>query len=380
MVRARGIWNSRLLSHSGLLPRAACHRRGHRRYTCVSCSLRVSLSLWCAACRFRVPSGILPTHRELVDLGGRPADLTLHRVTPSASHTTRSIQRHRATLPRSTVRPNWRRERDDGAGLGGAAWPTADCRGQLDKPRDSHASIMDVLTTLLDRRKGGRLARPRRQERTEHARAEARCQRVPSSHVVVVSTGGPVLLSTTMSSLMSRMRNASGVSATLSKPAFQLPGALTGEHPTRPHLHAVQEFFRYTEYQGAILPGSPNLGQVRRATSDESAGELVGGDWAVRMDSHGDRSDVRRGAGVLKPHRRRFVFPPCCPCGCTLKRCATRTRHATSAPPPHHHRHGRSTGLVWQRRNAQDSLPPHFGTQASGSSTSWMRTRTGGST
>jgi hypothetical protein len=110
---------------------------------------------------------------------------------------------------------------------------------------------MDVLATLLDRRRGGRLARPRRKGRAEHAAAETRCQRVPESTAVVVSTG-PVLISTTMSSLMSRMRNASGVGATLSKPAFQLPGALTGEHPTRPHLHAVQEFFRYTEYQGAM--------------------------------------------------------------------------------------------------------------------------------
>lgn len=71
-----------------------------------------------------------------------------------------------------------------------------------------------------------------------------------------MSTNGPVLLSTTMSSLMTKMRNGP---STLSKPVFQLPGALTGEHPTRPHLHAVQEFFRYTEYQGAT-PVPESLG------------------------------------------------------------------------------------------------------------------------
>uniref|UniRef100_A0A7S0RE80 EF-hand domain-containing protein n=1 Tax=Pyramimonas obovata TaxID=1411642 RepID=A0A7S0RE80_9CHLO len=65
-------------------------------------------------------------------------------------------------------------------------------------------------------------------------------------------------LSTTLSNMgldLSKWGGTSDVPAVISKPKFSLPGLLqsAAEHPSRFHLLAVQEFFRYTEYQGRLF-------------------------------------------------------------------------------------------------------------------------------
>eukprot|EP00959_Pyramimonas_sp_CCMP1952_P177843 3716997-Pyramimonas_sp.AAC.2 len=68
--------------------------------------------------------------------------------------------------------------------------------------------------------------------------------------------GRGFFLSTTLAN-MPKWAFTSGISTAISKPKFSIPGLIqqAAEHPSRFHLLAVQEFFRYTEYQGA-QPGS----------------------------------------------------------------------------------------------------------------------------
>lgn len=63
--------------------------------------------------------------------------------------------------------------------------------------------------------------------------------------------GSGFFLSTTLSSLPKWSFSGSSL-PTIKKPQFSLPGMVKSmtEHPSRFHLLAVQEFFRYTEYQG----------------------------------------------------------------------------------------------------------------------------------
>lgn len=48
----------------------------------------------------------------------------------------------------------------------------------------------------------------------------------------------------------------------LTVPNFSLPSVLTGEHPSRFHLQAVQDFFNYTEIQGGFEHAYLGLGYV----------------------------------------------------------------------------------------------------------------------